>query len=394
MKNAEHLYYWWGISHQGVLVNGCDRARSKTVLKYTLLKENIFIRRIKKQSCGFLGIRQWFNSKQTAILLTQLAALLSTGTNLSHTIKILTENQNATNLSNLLTDLDRKLNQGKSFSQSLQNYPGLFDSVIIQILKGGELAGQIDTATVKASEYLELKTKAQNDLLTAILYPMMLSLISIAVLGIMILFVIPQFESIYAQSQNELPALTSNVLAISTFIRNHAMLCLSLICLTILTVYKLRNYFDLIRIIPKLNHIQKSIETLKIAQTLKELYQSGLPLTDALKICLDSSINPHCKKAISLTIEKLNQGHSLAFSLKQSGYFESLFIQLIQTGEESATLAQMLEHCVKFYQKQLQTTLARIRIILEPFLIVFLGSIIGIILIAMYLPIFNLGINF
>ena len=395
-KKKQNLYFWSGIDAQGNRAFGSDQASSIPILKYKLLKENIISVQINKQNLQFIGIRQWLNSKHTLFFLSQLAAILKTGINLNKAIVIIKAHQHEKLLARLYEDIYRCLNMGRSLSQTLRNYPVLFDNVTLHIIKSGEIVGHTDLAIAQAGEYLQQKLQTSNELLTALLYPVILGLVTLVVLSIMIIFVIPQFETLYSGSSNQLPLLTTAVLSLSNFIRENLVTLFSSL-LMIYLFFKLLNklaQIELIRFIPRLNRTLIQANTLRLCQILNTLYRAGLPITDALQLCSNISSSVHYQKAITQTIVKIHRGVELAQALHETGYFEPLFIQLIKTGEQAASLSSMLEQCADFYEKQLGDNLARLKIILEPLLIVVLGVIIGIILIAMYLPVFNIGASF
>ena len=343
-----------------------------------------------------MGYRRWLNSKHALFFLSQLAAMLKTGINLNKAIVILKSDQHDKLLARLHEDVHRRLNMGKSLSQTLKNYPVLFDDVSLHIIQSGEIVGHVDEAIAQAGEYLQQKIQTSNELLTALLYPIILGLVTLGVLGIMVIFVIPQFETLYAGSNKQLPLLTSAVLSFSHLIRTNIV---TLVC-TLLALYlliKLLGKFtniEFIQLIPRLNRTITQANTLRLCQTLNNLYRCGVSITDALVLCKSLSKNHRYQLAMTQTVDKIHQGIELAQALHESGYFEPIFIQLIRTGEQAASLNSMLNQCALFYKKQLGDSLSRLKIILEPLLIVVLGVIIAVILVAMYLPVFKIGTSF
>lgn len=375
---------------------GCNQASSLPVLKYRLHKENIICLQVKKQNHLLTGIKRWGNRKKSLFFLSQLAALLNTGINMNKAIVILKGYQNDKLLSWLFKDIHRQLNSGSSLSDTLRNYPVLFDDVTLHIIQSGEFAGQIDKAILQAGEYLEQKSQTSGDLLTALLYPAMLGMVTLGVLGIMLFFIIPQFDTLYSGSGNKLPFITTVVLSLSEWIREHLFLLFSSLPMALL-LYKIvstQTRIELARLIPRLNRAMIQANTLRLCQTLDNLYRCGVSVTDALMLCKNLSKSHRYRLAVTQTVDKIHQGVELGQALQETGYFEPIFIQLIRTGEQSADLSHMLKQGVHYYKKQLGNSLSRLKILLEPLLIVTLGIIIGIILIAMYLPVFNMGTSF
>ena len=390
------LFSWEGVNADGKKLSGRCYADSKITLKYQLYKQQIIISKADRQNNKFITLRRWSSSKQTLFFLTQLTALLKTGLNLNRTAEILKENQTDSVLSEFLICLNFQLSNGEQLSTVLSLYPTLFDNIIIQLIKSGEKSGQVDKALQQAVDYNSQKQKTLNQLLTALLYPLMLMLVSVAVLATLVMFVIPQFESIYSQADSELPLITASILRISEWTRENSIVLFVLIisagfCLSWLKRYK---QFQITKYIPKINTTIKKINTLRFCQTLTGLYQAGLTITDCIEACRELSTDNDYQFAIDNTLSEIKKGHGLANALSSSNYFDNLMIQLIRTGEESASLAQMLEQCGSYFDSQLQDNLNRIKILLEPILIVTIGAIIGFILVAMYLPIFNLGNSF
>ena len=391
-----NLYKWSGISENGEMINGRSYAESKINLKYTLYKQQIIAKKIQLQNRYCLKLRRWSNCKQTLFFLTQLHALLKIGLNLSKTVDILQQNQSDSQLSELSTSLKYQLSRGEKLSTILRLYPTLFDSIIIQLVNSGEVSGQLDKAIHRAIHYYDQNRKTLNQLLTALLYPAILFLVSIAVLTTLIIFVIPQFESIYAQAKAELPFITLVILNISNgLIHNFKIFCLVIILISIMLIilgqFKQYPWTDYI---PIVNHTIKKIHILRFCQTVSWLYAAGLTIVDCIESCRNLSSNSNYQRALNKMLTEIQRGRGLADALSSSQYFDDLTIQLIRTGEESASLTLMLDQCTHYYSEQLNNNFDRLKIILEPVLIVGLGAMIGIILIAMYLPVFNMGSSF
>ena len=390
------LFSWKGVDFQGRSINGRYYADSKTDLKYALYQEQITIKKIDLQQQYLLNLRRWLNSKQTLFFLTQLHSLLSIGLNLSKAVTILEQNQTNRVLSELMACLKQQLAKGEQLSTTLSLFPELFDKIILQLIRSGEATGHIDLSIKQAFDYYDQKQKTLSQFLTAMLYPAILFSVSIGVLATLIVFVIPQFESIYSQSSAKLPWLTVSILTVSDWLSlNFSLLFLvSLTGVIILLVIQRRYRFQCTDYIPLLGKTIKKINVLRFCQTLTDLYSAGLNITDCLNSCRSLSSNQKYRQAIDKTLSEIKNGRSLASALASSQYFDSLLIQLIQTGEESANLSTMLEQCSHYYHDQLNNSFDRLKIMLEPILIVSLGATIGIILIAMYLPVFNLGSSF
>ncbi len=391
-----HLYTWSGVDHQGQYITGRSYADSKTNLKYTLYKQQVIVKKIQRQHYHCLKLRRWSSSKQVLFFLTQLHALLMTGLNLSKTVDILLQNQADSQLSELLTYLKYQFSKGEELSTVLKLYPTLFDTIIIQLINSGEVSGQMDKSIQQAIEYYTQKQKTLNQLLTSLLYPAILFLVSIAVLTTLIIFVIPQFESIYSQSNAELPFITVTILNISNWLTDYFnTLCIGIISTLILliTLGRIKQY-QWSDYIPIFNKTIKKVNTLRFCQTISWLYAAGLTISDCIESCRNLSSDYKYQQALNCILAEIRNGHGLAGALASSKYFDQLTIQLIKTGEESASLALMLDQCSHYYQEQLNSNFDRLKIMLEPILIVGLGTIIGIILIAMYLPVFNLGSSF
>ena len=390
------LFSWKGVDLQGRSVNGRYYADSTTDLKYALYQQQITIKKIDLQQQYLLDLRRWFNSKQTLFFLTQLHSLLSIGLNLNKAVAILEQNQTNAVLSELMACLKQQLAKGEQLSVTLSLFPELFDNIILQLVRSGEATGHIDLSVKQAFDYYNQKQKTLSQFLTAMLYPAILFSVSIGVLATLIVFVIPQFESIYSQSSAKLPWLTVSILTVSDWLSlNFSLLFLvSFTGVIILLAIQRRYRFQCTDYIPLLGKTIKKLNTLRFCQTLTGLYSAGLNITDCLNSCRNLSSNRKYRQAIDKTLKEIKNGHSLASALANSEYFDNLLIQLIQTGEESANLSTMLEQCSHYYHDQLNNSFDRLKIMLEPILIVSLGATIGIILIAMYLPVFNLGSSF
>jgi len=391
------LFSWQGIDRAGQRLTGRNFAKSKTELKYRLHQQQIITNKINYQTNLFITLRRWLSNKQTLFFLTQLNALLKTGLNLHKTVSILNHNCKEPVLTELLDCLNNGLSKGEKLSTVLSLFPILFDQITIQLIKSGEKSGQLDQAIQQATTHLSQKRRTTNQLLTAMLYPLMLIIVSFSVLATLVIFVIPQFESIYSQSGAQLPWITVSILRTCDGIRTYSpwfFFIISSLYFINLFVSQKKKYFQFLKYIPKVNKTIKKFNTLRFSQTISSLYKSGLTITDCLEACRKLAKDNNYQSAISNTLIQIKKGHGLANALENSQYFDQLMIQLIRTGEESANLGAMLDQCSSYFYSELQDSLNRIKILLEPLLIVILGVIIGFILVAMYLPIFNLGTSF
>ena len=329
------------------------------------------------------------------MLYQQLSTLLTAGIPLVQCCQILLQGQDNLALSHMISSIKRQLEIGKNLSHAMQKYPHHFDEMSCQLIQIGEQTGSLDTSLKRIVQYKEQSLQLTNKIQQAIFYPMIVTSIALIITTIMILCVVPQFAELFQGLHTRIPAATMAIFALSSFLRSYGWVLLSIMLAAVFISWrnKKKIQFTLQLLLPHLpiiNTITKKIILIYFSQNLTILLTAGVPIADALTLlttCTHSFLSPLIRR-VQLEV---TTGKQLYQAMQTQRYFPVMMLQLIKTGEESGTLTFMLTKIAHFYQLEVDHFLYKLEQLLEPLIMVVLGALIGGLVIALYLPIFNLG---
>ena len=295
----------------------------------------------------------------------------------------------------------RDVKSGQSLSKSFSKYPELFSEIYLANLRVGEETGQIDVVISEYSEYLENISNLKRKVVQALRYPILVLLVSMGVISFMVFFLIPTFQTLFTSSKFTLPAITEMIMVFSFFAKDNSVIILLIICSVILLIINYKKIHLLNSIVEKLLVKSPLISKVYIKNivarfslSLAYLLRSKVSLLEALKISKNITQNNLFRSEIDLIIKKLSKGESFSAVVKRSDFFDITFSQLLIAGEESAQLDKVFFLISNYYQKDFDFYLDNLTALLEPMLILFIGIIVAVVLVAMYLPIFEIVNNF
>lgn len=356
---------------------------TKSNAKSTL---NFFKKKIKEEDLLL------FTKKFSAMIAAGLAIVPAL-----NMLKIQSENKE---MSEILDQILNKVNSGVSLSVALEDHPQLFDTVYISLVKAGESSGGLDVFLKKISDNIQKRVKIVRALKSALTYPAMLLAVAIIVIAIMMIYVVPVFAEIFSSAGGELPGPTKMVMALSNFFKSYYMLIFIATLFISIKLFKsqlnssleLRIKVDKKKIGMPLfgKMIQNSIMA-RFSEVLSNLIAGGVNLIEAIDISKSSISNYYIKDSLDQIKLKIYSGEPIAKSLRDSGAFPETFCGFVEVGEETGRLNDMLATVSLFYEDEFDDSVSKFSQMLEPIMIVFLGVVIGFILIAMYMPIFKMG---
>ena len=399
----KYKYIWRGIDRLGQAVMGESRGNDKEQVIQQLRLQRIRVTRIERQ----FAITLWLSFKSTppidksgiAVFTRQLATLLQAGVPLLQALDILDRGETSAAMKILIRKIHGQIESGDSLHQALQRH-AVFDTLYCNLVAVGEVTGMLDTMLERLANHLEKSQKLQRILRSALLYPCIVLAVASAVLSVILVFVVPAFQSIFASFGAELPWLTRWVITVSEWVQHYG---LYVIAVSVCMVWWLKRQFQrranwqthLHRLwlhIPIAGTLTRHACTARWTRTLATLFVSGIPLTEALESLKNVTGNRSFQTATSAIQEQLMRGISLSQALDQTqGLFPSMLIQMCAIGEESGALDHMLEKTAEHYEQDVDNTVARLSTLLEPVIMVVLGVLIGGLVMALYLPIFQLG---
>ncbi|MCL5047921.1 MAG: type II secretion system F family protein [Firmicutes bacterium] len=350
-----------------------------------------------RQDIMIPGINDRVNLKEVALMSRQLATMVTAGLTLIRALAIITDQLTSKILQSAITTVRRDLEQGVSFSRALEKHPKVFSPLYISMIKAGEVGGSLDTTLLRLATTIEKQVELRRKVKSAMTYPAMVVLIVIVVVLALMIFVVPTFKKIYTTLKGTLPLPTQIVITISNDLATYwlGVFIVTLIVATVLFKRWIntpsgRKKWDTFKIkVPVFGPLIHKIAITRGTGTLASLLASGVGIIEALEISADNSGNSLVADALRSSEDRVREGKGLAEALSTFPIIPNMVTQMIDTGEESGALDEMLNRVTKFYEDEIETTVASLSSLLEPLIIVFLGISVGFIVVSMYLPMFG-----
>lgn len=353
----------------------------------------------KRPRSEFLGPRKQRITDRDLILFTrQFSTMVDAGLPIVQCLDILGKQMENKTFGEVILEIKSNIEVGGDLSDSLRKHPKVFDALYCNLVEAGETGGILDTILKKLAEYIEKAAALKKKVKSAMVYPGVILSVAIGVVSFLMIFVIPAFATLFSGAGQSLPGPTKIVLAISDFFRTKWYFLFGGIAAFILLFKKAyateRGRLEIDRNalkLPVVGILIRKIAVAKFSRTLGTLVSSGVPIIEALEICARTAGNKIIEQAVVVTIEAIKEGESIAVPLAREGVFPPMVIQMIDVGENSGQLEKMLLKIADFYDEEVDTAVANLTALLEPALMVFLGIVVGFIVVAMYLPIFKIG---
>lgn len=363
---------------------------------------SLFGGRLRIDSKGniIIGSPQTFKvpDKDLVIMTKQLATMLNSGIPLNQSLDILAKQQRLPMFGNVLSGVRKAIEEGNSLSQAMSRFPKCFDPLYRSMIKAGEESGRLSDIMLKLLEYIEKSSKIKSQLKSAMVYPALVILVAVGVVTGLMVFVIPAFTKQFTESGKKLPELTQFVVDISNIFVNQGHIIFgSIVLIAIITVQyvktpKGRYQFDFLMLkMPVIGDVIRKISVGRFCSTMASMLSSGVNLLQALNICAASSGNAVMEKFILQCKARIEKGQQMSVPLSENPIFPRMVVSMIQVGEQSGKTDEMLLKVAAFYEEEVDQAIKTMLSMIEPLLIVGIGGIIGVVVIAMYLPVFDLG---
>ena len=392
----EYTFLWEGVDRNNRQVRGESKAATETVVTTNLRRQGIRVVKIRKQS--FRGGRK-VSAKDITFFTRQLATMLKAGVPLLQSFEIVARGHSNARFSRLMMDIKFKIESGSSMAQAFREHPGHFDNLYCNLVAAGEASGTLDAILDRLATYQEKILALKSKIKSALFYPVSVIIVAIVVVWIIMVWVIPSFKSVFKGFGAELPAPTLIVMAASEFVVAWWWLGFLIIVGTVMGVGVMlrrstafRYGFDRIMLkIPIIGNVLEKATIARWTRTLQTMFAAGVPLVESLDAVGGASGNLVYTSATKKIQTEVSTGTSLTNAMANTGLFPTMVLQMIQIGEESGSLDNMLGKVAEYFEREVDDAVAALSSLLEPLIIVFLGVVIGGLVIAMYLPIFKLG---
>jgi type IV pilus assembly protein PilC len=392
----ELVFEWEGKDKNGKIVRGEMRAGGETVVSASLRRQGIMITRVKKRrTSGGKAIKQ----KDIAVFTRQLSTMMRAGVPLIQAFDIVARGSTNPRMTKLLTDIRSDVETGTSLSAAFRKHPLHFDALYCNLVEAGEAGGILETLLDRLAIYQEKTMAIKNKIKSAMVYPVAVIIVAFVVLAVIMIFVIPAFEDVFKSFGADLPAPTLMVIGMSKFFVSYWWLMLIVIgggsyffIQSWRRSEKMQIAMDrLLLKVPVFGELVNKSSVARWTRTLSTMFAAGVPLVEALDSVGGASGNAVFAIATEQIQKDVSTGSALTTSMQTTGVFPTMVIQMCAIGEESGSLDQMLGKAAEFYEDEVDEAVKGLSSLMEPFIIVILGTLIGGIVVSMYLPIFKLG---
>src|SRR4051794_30497574 len=345
------------------------------------------------------GLSGRVKSKVLTTFTRQLATLVDAGLPLLRGLRVLEKQEKNPTLKNIIGELALSIEGGSTFSEGLAQHPKVFNRLYVNMVKAGELGGVLEVVLNRLSEFMEKAQKIKGKVIAAMFYPVAVMVVAVVIMGVLMVYVIPQFKSVFAGMLEgaQLPSFTRFVLAISDAIKDHFLITLAGVAVVVIIFMLIirtklgRRIFDKFKLkMPVVGPVVSKVAISRFTRTLGTLVSSGVPILQALTIVRETAGNVIVSSAVNAVHESVKEGETITAPLEASGVFPPMVISMVDVGEQTGALPEMLLKIADNYDDEVDNAVAAMTSLLEPIMIVFLAVIVGSIVIAMFLPLIDL----
>lgn len=394
-------WVWEARSAAGELRKGTMEAENADLVQSRLRSQKLNPVKVKKKPRAInIQIGSPVSERDLVVFTRQFATMIDAGLPLVQCLEILSSQGENKVFRDILRDVKGSVEQGATFSDSLARHPKVFDSLFVNLVAAGEMGGILDTILQRLASYIEKRSKLKRQVRSAMVYPTGVLVVAIGVVTLMMAWVIPSFQEMFKDfgGEDQLPALTKLVISISEgFLTMGPYMLLGAIAAGAGLTYSYRTkggkrfWHRLLLTTPIMGPVMRKIAVARFTRTLGTLLSSGVPILDAMTIVGRSAGNVVVEQAITDTADKVREGRTMAEPLMETGVFPPMVVQMIGVGEQTGALDTMLNKIADFYEDEVDAAVAGLTSLLEPLMMVVIGGIVGFILIAMYMPIFEIA---
>jgi type IV pilus assembly protein PilC len=392
----EFVYEWEGKDRNGKQVRGETRGSGENQVQVVLRRQGVLVSKIKKRS---MGGGKSIQPKDIAIFTRQLATMMKAGVPLLQSFDIVGRGNPNGSVTRLLNDIRVDVETGTSLSAAFRKYPLYFNNLYCNLVEAGEAAGILESLLDRLAIYMEKTEGIKSKIKSALMYPISVVIVAFVVVAVIMIFVIPAFKSVFSSFGADLPGPTLIVMGISEFFVAYWWLIFSSVGGSVYFFMeswkrneKMQKFMD--RVMLKMPVFGVLVEKSCIARwtrTLSTMFAAGVPLVDALSSVGGASGNSLYADATEKIQQEVSTGTSLTAAMTNANLFPTMVLQMCAIGEESGSVDHMLGKAADFYEAEVDEMVAGLSSLMEPIIIVFLGSLIGGIVVSMYLPIFKMG---
>jgi type IV pilus assembly protein PilC len=392
------IYVWEGVDKRGKVMKGEMTGRNEGIVKAELRRQGLDVRNIKpkpKPRGGGASIKP----KDIATVSRQLATMMQSGVPLVSALDIMTGGAKNPRMAKLLGAVRDDISGGSSLYEAMSNHPAHFDELYRNLVRAGETAGVLDTVLDTVATYKERMESLKGKIKKAMFYPAAVIAVAFLVSGILLMYVVPQFETLFKGFGADLPAFTQMIVNASRFLLSYwwaVLLTLIAVGFGSVTAYrrsaKVQHAVDgLLLRLPIIGKILHGSAVARFARTLAITFKAGVPLVEALDTVSGATGSETYRKAVLQMKDDVSVGYQVNLAMKQTNLFPHMVVQMVAIGEEAGALDTMLEKVAQVYEEEVSNSVDALSSLLEPFIMVIIGGLVGSMVVGMYLPIFKMA---
>jgi type IV pilus assembly protein PilC len=398
-KIKTHLYSWEGMDKRGSRITGEINATNQAMVRADLRRQGINPLKIRKKPKPLFASKKKITSGDIAVFSRQLATMMSSGVPMVQAFDIVGRGHENPSMQELILSIKADVEGGGSLADALKKHPLYFDDLFVNLVRAGEHAGVLEGLLDKIATYKEKTESIKGKIKKALFYPISIVVVAVIITAVIMIFVIPQFENLFSSFGADLPVFTKLVIKMAHFVQGYWWAILGgavaagyLFSAMWKRSRKLRHAIDRMMLkIPVIGMILNKSAIARFSRTLATMSAAGVPLVEALESVAGATGNVVYSDAVLRMQEDVATGQSLQLSMKQRNLFPNMVIQMVAIGEESGALDDMLNKVANFYEEQVDNHVDAMSSLMEPLIMVVLGTLVGSLVVAMYLPIFKMG---
>ena len=393
-------FTWVGIDKRGVKIKGEQVSKNASLVKAALRQQGINPQSVKAKAKPLFGkAGKTIKGRDIAVFSRQLATMMSAGVPMVQGFEIVAGGQTNPRMKDMLTDIKTNIEGGSALHESLGKYPVQFDELFVNLVKAGESAGVLDTVLDTIASYKENIETLKGKIKKAMYYPAIVIAVAILVSCILLMFVVPQFESVFKNFGADLPAFTQMLVNASRFMVSYWWMLILVFggsVIALIMVYKrsekVQHFVGRMMLkLPVVGAILRQSAIARYARTLGVTFKAGVPLVEALDSVSNATGSVVYNDAVKRIREDVAVGHQLQLAMRQTNLFPNMVVQMVAIGEEAGALDKMLFKIADFFEEEVNNAVDALASLLEPFIMVIIGVLVGGMVIGMYLPIFKLA---
>jgi type IV pilus assembly protein PilC len=394
------MFLWEGRSRGGVVHKGEIEADTKDTAIATLRQQHIVVTTIrpKPRDLTLPGFGRHVSEKDLVLFTRQFSTMIEAGLPLVQCLDILSKQTENKAFAKTIVEIKTEVEGGATFADALRKYPKIFDDLYVNLVQAGEIGGVLDTTFARLAGYIEKARSLKGKVKSAMVYPAAIVFVSVSVIIFLMIFVIPVFAQMFHDFGGVLPWPTQLVIGLSNFIKSYILVTIPVL---IIAVFGFKQYYrtnngkrlthrTLLRM-PIFGPLLQKAAVARFSRTLSTLLGSGVPIIDSLDITARTAGNKVLEEAVLTSIGSIKEGQTLATPLAKHRVFPPMVVQMVEIGDVTGELDSMLSKIADFYEEEVDRAVEALTALLEPMMMVFLGTVLGFIIVAMYLPIFKMA---